>query len=362
LTDDPETPEDDSADDAGTSGQETAPGQPTQTKKFRAATPDELDHQSFMVASDRSALRAVLRGGSIEKDRGDAEFIGYALRRLARTLREAAEVYRAGTGFISNPLLKNLAFGNSVTIELEISGEEDVQMAVDGTRHSPTIDAAHAVARLLAAEPEELMPQAIKLGSDVAQAYKQFLSLLAGDDVTLEWMPANATEIVVITSVDARHDFAILDTEGERRTEAVIVPGKLSMADSSLHQFALDLPSEMARPSLLKGKQRVRGTFSEDMGHRLKDEGLWDSQVMATINVTYDVQGTTPTPKDPAYVLIDAEPLLGGPTLFDPESPTDGPDDNETWDEGDDANDEDWASEEEADADQPLAEPEDEAQ
>jgi hypothetical protein len=138
--------------------------------------------------------------------------------------------------------------------------------------------------------------------------------------VTLEWMPANATELVVVTSVDARHDFAILDTEGERRTEAVSVPGKLSMADSSLHQFALDLPSEMARPPLLKGKQRVRGTFSEEMGHRLKAEALWDSQVMATIDVTYDVPGSTAIPRDPLYVLVDAEPLLpSGPTLFDPE-------------------------------------------
>ena len=323
LTDNADPPSDDAETpdppEEGGSGSELVPSSHPPTKRFRAATDEELDPQSFMVASDRSALRAVLRGGSIEQDRGDAEFIGRALRRLAHTLRQAAEVYRAGTGFISNPLLRNLQFGHSVTIELEISAEEDVQMGIEGRRHSPTIDATHAVARLLASDPEELLPQAIKLGSDVTVAYKQFLNLLAGDNVTLEWMPADATEIVVVSSVDARHDFAILDTEGERRTEAVAVPGTLTMADSELHQFALTLPSEMARPPLLKGKHRVRGTFPEDMGHRLKDEGLWDSQVMATIDVTYDVPGSTATPRPPAYVLVDAEPLVPNtPSLFDP--------------------------------------------
>src|SRR5450759_134474 len=75
------------------------------------------------------------------------------------------------------------------------------------------------------------------------------------------------------------------------------------MADSELRQFALTLPSELARPALLKGKHRVRGTYPEDVGERLKGEGLWDSDVMATIDVTFDVAGTTATPRDPTYIL-----------------------------------------------------------
>lgn len=322
MSDDPNGSTDVPQNAAETGASDDAPNPYRPSKRFRAATEEELDPQSFMVASDRSALRAILRGGSIGSSRGDAEFIGYALRRLAKTLREAAEVFRGNsTGFVSNPLLSNLQFGSSVTIDIEISAEEDLQLSVDGARHAPTIDAASAIGDLLAAEPEELLPQAIRLGSDVASAYKQFLNLLGSDNVTLEWLPANARQAVVIRSTDALHDFAILDREGERRTEPVEVPGQLSMADSSLHQFALDLPSEMARPPLLKSKQRVRGTFSDDMGQRLKREGLWDSQIMATINVTYDVQGSTPTPRDPSYVLIAAEPLIGPDNLFDPDSP-----------------------------------------
>jgi len=288
-------------------------------ERFRAATDDELDPQSFMVADDRSALRAVLRGGSIAEDRGDADFIGGAIRRLAQVLRGAAEQFRAGTtGMLSNALLRNVEFGHSVVVELEISPQEDVQLGLDDARHSPTIDAARALAQLLATpDTEQLRERALDLGPDVVAPYKQLLNHIAGDKVTLEMQVPDATQLVVVTSTDASHDFAVLDLPGVRRTDSVEVPGRLTMADSELHQFALTLPSDLARPPLLKGKQRVRGTYEQEVGDRLRAEGLWDSDVWATIDVTYDVPGSTPTPHDPSYVLVDAEPLIPtAPSLF----------------------------------------------
>jgi hypothetical protein len=79
-------------------------------KRFRAATEEELDPNSWIISDDRSALRAVLRGGSVSHDRGDATFIGSAIRDLARMLREAAEAYRHGGEFISDSLLRHFAW------------------------------------------------------------------------------------------------------------------------------------------------------------------------------------------------------------------------------------------------------------
>jgi hypothetical protein len=57
--------------------------------------------------------------------------------------------------------------------------------------------------------------------------------------------------------------------------------------------------------------------YGEDVGRQLKKEGLWDSHVMATLEVTYDQPGTTATPRDSTYRLVRAEPFfLGGPRLF----------------------------------------------
>jgi hypothetical protein len=279
-------------------------------QRFRAATQDELDPQNFMVAEPRSALRAVLRGGSIARDRGDAGFIGQAINRLAHALREGAERFREGTVVITNPQLRQLRFGNSVEIELEIGPGEQVQMGIDGQRHAPTIDAARALAGMMRAEPEELLPQALELGDETIVAYKQFLEVLSSDDAVLEWQAPDLTDVMILSSVDARVDHTILSREGEKETQTVRVPGTLSMADSDLNKFALTLPSELGRPPLLKGKHRVHGTYPEDVGTHLKSEGLWDSNVMATIEVTFDVPGTTATPRDKTYVLVGAEPLL----------------------------------------------------
>jgi hypothetical protein len=286
-------------------------------KRFRAATDDELDPQSFIVSDDRTAARATLRGGSIGTDRGDARFIGDAIRRLAGALHETAELYRVGVVALPSPLLRSVAFGQSVTLEFAISEVEDVQIGLDQTRHSPTIDAAHRLREMLAAEPAELVPRAVKLGPNATGAYKGFLNVLAKDSVTLEWQVPDVPQVLVITSEHARRDAAILDREGERATARLVLPGTLTMADSELKQFKLTLPPDVERPPLLKGKHRVSGTYPEELGEKLKDENLWDTEVTATIDVTYDIPDTTPTPRPPAYRLLDAEPLIAPPTLFE---------------------------------------------
>lgn len=53
----------------------------------------------------------------------------------------------------------------------------------------------------------------------------------------------------------------------------------------------------------------LEGSYEEDTGLRLKADGLWDAEVMATIEVTFDVPGTTPVPRPPKYKLLAAEPL-----------------------------------------------------
>jgi hypothetical protein len=302
------------ADDEATS----TPDGIEQSRRFRAATKDELDPQSFMVSDHRSALRAVFRGGSIAKDRGDATFIGQAISHLAQALRQGAERYRMGTPMVSNPQLRSVVFGQSVTVELEISPEEQVQMSIDGQRHAPTIDAARALGGLLGAEPEDLVPRALDLGSDAMVPYRRLLELLASDEATLEWQAPDTPRVVVLTSADANHDYAILKREGEKQTQRVMVSGKLSMADSDLSKFALTLPGELARPPLLKRKHRIYGTYPEDVGVRLKDEGLWNSDVTATIEVTFDIPDTTATPRDQTYVLVDAKPLPKAPPPADP--------------------------------------------
>jgi hypothetical protein len=214
---------------------------------------------------------------------------------------------------VGDAQLRTAALGASIVIELEIAEDEQVQRGLDESRNSPTIEAARTLGRLLAAPADDLVDLALKLGPEAATEYKRLLNTLGGDEVTVEWLPAESTRYVVVTSADARRDFAILDREGEQRTETLQVPGTLTMADSRRHRFELSLPSGAIRPPLLKGKSLVEGTYDEEVGLRLKSEGLWDAEVNTTIEVTYDVPETTPTPRDPQYRLLDAELLIPPP-------------------------------------------------
>jgi hypothetical protein len=301
---DPEQDDELASDEAAT---DDTPTEAEYQPRFRAATEDELDPQNFMVANPRSALRTILRGGSVAKDAGDATFLGEIIAQISQTLRQAAELFRDGS-VLSNPRLRRLEFGHSVEIYFEISPDEQVQLQIDESRGTPTIQAAQLIGNLLGAESDQLIPQALRLG-DAIKPYRKLLELLAADEATLEWQAAEIQSVVRLTSLDARHDHAILVREGDKQEEVVEVPGKLTMADSALNKFALTLPSQLARPQALKAKQRVQGTYQEDLGVRLKQEGLWDSDVMAKINVISDVLGTTATPRNPKYELLDAELL-----------------------------------------------------
>lgn len=286
-------------------------------KRFRAATDDELDPQSYMVSDDRTAARATLRDGSIGTESGDARFIGEAIERLAGVLRETAQLYREGVAALSNPLLCRLEFGHSVTLEFQISEVEEIQTGLDGAQHSPTLDAARSIHELLAAEPSELVPRAVRLGPNATGAYKGFLNVLAKDSVTFELQVPGVSEAVAITSDHARRDAAILVQEGERVTVTFNVSGTLTMADSELKQFKVTLPPDVERPPLLKGKHRVSGTYPDEVGQKVKDDNLWDSEVTVAIEAAYDLPGTTATPRPTTFRLVSAEPLIPPPTLFD---------------------------------------------
>jgi hypothetical protein len=192
-----------------------------------------------------------------------------------------------------------------------------VRTTLDGVRHSPTIDAARTVWDLLAAEPTELHERALGLGPNAIGTYKGFLNVLAKDSVEVEVRVPDVPEVVVITSDHARRDAGILAQEGERATQRLTVTGTLTMADSELKQFKLTLPAEVDRPPLLKGKHRIGGSYSDEIGQKLKDENLWDSEVTAIIEVTYDLPNTTALPRPTTFRLVDAEPLVPPPTLFE---------------------------------------------
>lgn len=322
--DPPEDPalEDERGDDPTPEAGEVEP-KPTPGKRFRTARPDELAPQSFMVADERAAGRLRMFGGSIQGIRGGAEFCGDAIRRLARLLKETAVLYAGPNQFVGEAMLRGATLGQSIVIELEIGVGESVGVDVEGRPSSPTIEAARTLGSLLAAPTAELVRLAEALPSDATNEYKQFLKLLGSDNVTVEWMSAGASEYVVTTSLDARHDHAILDSEGEEVVETFPVPGVLTMADARGLKFELELGTSRPDSAFFRRRTTVKGKYAEEVGEAIEAQGLWNHDVLATVEVTYDAPNTTVTPRKPAFRLIDAvpgqapPPREDAPTLLD---------------------------------------------
>ena len=80
------------------------------------------------------------------------------------------------------------------------------------------------------------------------------------------------------------------------------------------------LPNKQKQDIIAELSEDIRSQIEDretELGRKLKDEGLWDSEVSAMIDVSYDRQGTTPLPRGRTHLLIDAIPIPPTPTLFD---------------------------------------------
>jgi hypothetical protein len=315
----PDPPEDDSSqDDESSDGGARVEAEPVAGKRFRTARPEELAPQSFIVSDERAAGRLRLFGGSVQGVRANAEFCGEAIRRLARTLKETARSQMPDLAhLVEDSQLRSARLGHSIVIELEIGLKEELAVQLDGTTTSPTLRAAHTLSELLAAQPDQLVDLALSLSHEATREYRQFLKVLGNDDVTVEWLVPRSDRYVVTTSKDLRADHAILVAEGQEQTKVFYIPGTLTMADSMRDRFELRLMPPRDQAPFFKGKTSVKGKYDEAVGDLVKAQGLWDTEVLATIEVTYDELNSTVTPRPYAYRLVAATPRPTTPTLLD---------------------------------------------
>lgn len=285
-----------------------APAQPAKParRRSRILTDDELDEQSYMAEHERAVARLHIAAKTVHGGGGDAIFLGGLIQQTGRLLRKTAEKFQLdGGNIIQNPELSLVAFGNSVDLIFERGYNEAPQLNTEGVEVTPTAQAADALAELMASPTEDLLEHALRLGPDVAVAYKGFLKELVEEDAIAEWQTTSTNTVISITSAEAQHDYAILDSLGERTHETVTVVGRLSGADSDAHQFKLILPK--ARPAILKNRHKVSGSMSDAIEQKVKAEGLWDSSVTATIRVEFDVPNTSATKREAKYELLEVE-------------------------------------------------------
>lgn len=257
-------------------------------------------------------------GERIGHDKGDGEAIGIALQRISQFLKSLG----------GNQSFTNVAWGNSVTFEFAprsaeleasnahvdvTSGEPlAVPTAIDESDPEseedavPTLQVAAALAaELIALNSTQAAETAANLGSEVAQSYRSLANVLSKRQLTLKADDPRGSEPAVIGPTKAKRISEALRDVTEPKVSTVSAFGSLSIADATQQGFGLRLDPTLPKPPELRRKSLVRGLYTPEAGEKIRDDGLWGKDVVATLEVTRDAVISSSTIRPPKYTLVD---------------------------------------------------------
>jgi hypothetical protein len=276
--------------------------------EFKETEDFDLELDVHMEAHQEAGT-LVAKGKNFGPHRADGLALAEVIKSFVTTLFEIAVKKKRSTEWAATADVDLFRFA-SAHIRFIVGEGETIRME-DST--SPTVDAASYVSDLMEADGDELLTLAQEIGPKGAKAYRQLLKVVSEtEDATVGWR-SFGRKPVVVTSADATKDFITLDREGESESEEITVPGHLSMADAGRRRFTLELPKGWPRPPELKRKRNIEGSYEESVNQLVKSQGLWNSDVIASIRINREREETVAAPRKPKYQLLSVEPAVESP-------------------------------------------------
>lgn len=282
----------------------------------------------FQARDPAEPVDVTVSGRGIGKTQGETTAVGAAMQRVGG-------LYKALVG--SPGYVDNLAWENSVTIRIR-PNDEDVKRARDALRtvaelegqekraseeRRPEIEqrleeaversipdvymASKLAANLLSATPKEAPALAIRHGSGVAQAYRTLANAAVRNEFTIAIHVPGEDKPTQLTPEKAKRVAEELKHVAEPEEFVVIAFGVLSIADATQKTFGLRLDARRRRPDVLRGKQIVRGTYTEEVEQQIIEDGLWGKAVRAKIRVERDAVVSSSTIRPPVFELMAVE-------------------------------------------------------
>lgn len=235
-------------------------------------------------------VEAILDGHGVTSQGGPPAIIGEFLVGLENLIE------RLGGGL----LMRGLAFGNSVHVILEPEVPEPVRREVEAraqedpegvlTRDDmsrlipPSIAAASAAARILAAPAENALRDARRYGADVPDAYLRLARTVEKTGGTIRLRAPGGREAALPAD---RAERVIAQVKAERpplEAVPIDVVGTLTRTDSEEKRFRLVLDRELIPDLLDKRKRVIEGTYTPTASKQVREGGLWDTRVIARVH------------------------------------------------------------------------------
>jgi hypothetical protein len=333
----PEPPEDGEEEHDGDAEEETADEAPEvapprrrgRRQSLSRAKRDDLIPWVRAEGTDIGAERElILRGSGIGSVRADLDKLSGALSQLATILRRnGAEPFLSARGVV---------LGNSAHVYLVPASDEirraerslseaaalestDAGKTKAGQKrvHTllraavPDLDVALALTGALMEAPVDETPmRAAELGQNVAEAYKSLATTLSKGGLTLEVPVIRLDEEAAIPARavlgygKAERVALALKSPSEPVVEVVDVIGQLSLADSNKKLFGLDLDRNRPIPEALRRKRMVKGHYTAAVEDVIVQQGLWNTRVLASIEIEKDALISTSRIRPPEFRLV----------------------------------------------------------
>jgi hypothetical protein len=303
--------EDDAAED-----EQAAQATPRTRRRLKKAAKERLSaFGDLMVAGNQNA-EFVIHG----EDERSPGVLGALLSRidtLFETLENAVPqvasldlIPGASVHIVVEPAESELTRSRAMLAEIA-ELEEDDPRRDELLRESvpPTLVAADLAVELIErATTTESVGEVLAYGRGAAETLRGLMRLLADEGLGLEASTSLFRRQVEQTDEDAERVARRLEAVGEIEEFQVSVAGVVTMADSEQKRYRLKIADDTAIPTALRNVRgrRIQGPYTNRAGRKLKEEGLWDQEILATIRVRRQKRQATAKMKGPTYTLINA--------------------------------------------------------
>lgn len=274
----------------------------------------------------------VIRGEGITSSRADLDKLASALGHVASMLKQAGalpmvsaegvtlaqsahvhlvpapdEIRRAEQGLREAKELQGIAADQAEKGERRAARETNKTIEKLLRAAVPDIDVALALtADLIEAPVDEAPLRVAEFGQQAADTYRSLVDTLSKAGLSLELPVATIINdepqirTARISYGRATHVAQVLREPSETASQLIHVRGVLSLADARKKLFRLDLDVGVPRPEAVKGKRSILGMYSPS----IEDSILWNTHVLASIEIVRDIVFSTPRTRPPKYELV----------------------------------------------------------
>lgn len=261
---------------------------------------------------------AVFEAAGVTRDGGDPTVVGHLVLALGRFLSSISP----------DIILTALSFTNSVELELtarpssqeaqrladlrnaEAASTEPIEADVRARALPSAVVGLEAAAYIFDQDPDQV-PERVRLISARARTeLRKLTAEMEKRNAELTFVSPTAARVHVNQRRARRYHEELREAEAAEPLELTIA-GRLSVTDSDSGTFRVVLDPNRRPEELDARRKHVEGAYTDDASAQVRDRGLWDKDVVATVEVIMEVPAGGGKARPAEFLFTGVRPAAG---------------------------------------------------